>query len=173
MEREQEIFDEYLDKDKWDSLYNISKNAIRGPMYGRRGEDNPLYGRERPPEVKRKITESKLRNPHPLRGKTLHEDHPLTFRGHTHPDEWRKDMSERFSGEGNPMYGRTGEDAPMYGVTGEDHPRYGVSFTPEQKKKRSELFSGEGNSFYGKSHSEETKAILRSKTGERIALELV
>ena len=55
-------------------------------------------------------------------------------------DEVREKMSQRVSGENNPMYGRVGKDNPAYGNS-----RF-----------------GEDNPFYGKHHSDETRIILSS-----------
>lgn len=44
--------------------------------------------------------------------------------GTTYSEEYKKQCSERSSGEGNPMYGVDGEDAPAYGKTGEDCPNH-------------------------------------------------
>ena len=55
-------------------------------------------------------------------------------------EERRQEYSKRFSGEGNPMYGK---------VTSE-----------ETKEKLREALSGEKNPFYGKHHKEETKYKL-------------
>lgn len=43
------------------------KDPTNHPMYGRKGEDNPLYGRERPEEVRKKISKG-------LTGKKLSEE---------------------------------------------------------------------------------------------------
>ncbi len=47
----------------------------------------------------------------------------------------RKQQSERYSGEGNPMYGTKGELAPCYGRTGDKHPMYGKQHSEEAKAK--------------------------------------
>lgn len=59
--------------------------------------------------------------------------------------ELRKHLSEMFSGERNPMYGKRGELAPCYGRCGELHPMYGKEspfkgkhHTDESKQKISE-----------------------------------
>ena len=60
-------------------------------------------------------------------------------------------LSERMTGKGNSMYGRTGEKCPSFGrtgkksawggKTGERAPRFGTHHTPESKKKTSESLS--------------------------------
>lgn len=49
--------------------------------------------------------------------------------------EKRAASSRRYSGAGNPMYGRTGKDAPAYGRTGKKHPMFGKHHTEESKQK--------------------------------------
>ena len=60
-------------------------NCTIGGDGGVKGKDNPLYGRKRPEEVKKKISESKKKNYHPLRGKKM--------------PEWWKNKIERRNGE--------------------------------------------------------------------------
>jgi len=87
--------------------------------------------------------------------------------------EYLKDyFSKLYSGEGNPMYGRSGELSPNYGKFTSEETRKKISeankgkiITEEQKEKISNSlkgrFIGELNPFYGKQHSEETKQYLR------------
>jgi hypothetical protein len=72
-------------------------------------------------------------------------------------DEECKRRSERMTGEGNPMYGKTGEDCPSYGKEVKKETRQkiseakkGVVFTQEHKDNISEAKKG-------KKQSEETK----------------
>lgn len=55
-------------------------------------------------------------------------------------DDLRKEYSQRFSGEGNPMYGR--------------------HHSEETKQKLREMFSGENSPLFGTHHSEETKKLM-------------
>lgn len=159
---EQKILDTYQDEGKWSELYNISSYArmpseevkaklsrahsgTTGYWYGVRGEDNPLYGRTLSEEHKRKISETKLNNPHYLRGKAMPESHRKALRGKVFTPEWRTRQSKCMSGKGNPMYGKTGEDAPLYGVTGPDHPAYGQGMSEGERQKKSEMMTGSGN----------------------------
>ena len=108
-------------------------------------------------------------------------------------DELRAQWSERYSGQGNPMYGvsRYGSDNPMFGVRryGEDNPMYGKHLSDEAKRKigdahkkvnlseetlikrsekAKERFSiPENNPMYGKSHTEETRQLMSKKAKAR------
>ena len=58
----------------------------KNPMYGKTGENNPMYGKN------------------PFENKTEEE-----------MEEIGKKISEKLKGENNTMYGKTGENSPMYG----------------------------------------------------------
>ncbi len=85
--------------------------------------------------------------------------------------ERRKEQSERWSGENNPLYGCIGKDHPRYGMThteevkaklresqlGEKNSNYGRYYTEEERAKKSEAMSGVNHPNYGKHpYSEET-----------------
>ena len=77
------------------------------PMYGVRGEDNPLYGKHRPQEVKDKI--SKAHKGKILSDETkkkISENNARFMLGKHHTEETRKKMSESKKGENNPMFGK-------------------------------------------------------------------
>jgi hypothetical protein len=103
-----------------------------------------------------------------------------------------KTMSERMSGDNNPMHGKSGELSPNFGKTfseehrrkiseslsGENHPNYGKPLKNSTKQKLSERMSGENHPQYGKrgelspnygrKHTEESKAkISESRVGEK------
>lgn len=79
-------------------------------------------------------------------------------------DEVRKQRSERFSGQNNPMYGK--------GRKGSENPMYGKHWTEEQKRKHSEKvkgkLAGSKHPMYGKHWSEEHKKhISESQMGDK------
>lgn len=83
--------------------------------YGNFGENNPA----KRPEVREKIRLSKLGSKNPFYGKT-------------HSDEYKKILSERFSGENNPMFGTSRKGDKSLGTIrfGEINPNWkgGLSF---------------------------------------------
>ena len=92
-------------------------------------------------------------------------DGGLVPRGFVHTDEWKAWASERFSGAGNPMYGRTGSDAPCYGRTGEAHPMFGKHHSEDAKQKISD-------STKGVPKTEETKRRMRISSAARSPTEV-
>lgn len=76
-----------------------------------------------------------------------------------------KHLSESFSGENHPMYGKSRPE-----LSGENHPLHGRPWwnenTPQEKinewrKHMSEARSGEKNPMFGKHHTEETKQKIK------------
>ena len=84
------------------------------------------------------------------------ESNRIAQKGKQHSEEWKNLMSEKFSGEGNPFYGK-------------HHPE-------ETKQKISEarkgIYIGEKHPFYGKHHSKESLIKIsnsrKSKGGKRV-----
>ena len=86
------------------------------PMYGRRGEKNPLFGKHLPQETKDKISKAN-------KGRTFTEEH-------------KQKLSKARTGK------HTGENAPMYGRRGENNPNFGKHHTEETKRKISKANKG-------------------------------
>lgn len=163
----------------------------KNPNYGNHklaGENNPNYGKTTPEEVRKKISEANS-NPSEETRKKMSDSAKARMTpeakehlrqiniGRKATDEQRKKMSEshlarwtdelreeysaKYSGEGNPMYGK--------------------HHSEETKEKLREMFSGEKSCKYGKHPSEETlkkmqdasplkrEVIQLSLTGEYIA----
>jgi len=88
--------------------------------------------------------------------------------GCKHTEEWKQMMSERNSGENNPMFGVTGEDHPLYNIprTEEDKQKIRDGWTKSDYEKTEEHIQKWRDSREGWSHDEETKAqISKTLTG--------
>jgi hypothetical protein len=124
----------------WRINGNVGDREAYQMMSGINPNNYPSWlGRKHTPEAKKKMSEAKKGDKHPMYGRTG-EKNP--FYGKNHTEETKKKISERMTGmtgEKHPMYGRTpseetkkkisegkmGEKNPMYGRTGEKAPRYG------------------------------------------------
>jgi hypothetical protein len=109
------------------SGYEHSEETKRKLSISRSGENNPLYGKSRSKETRRKISEGH-------KGKTLPKEIKRKIseaqKGKTHSQETRRKISEGHKGK---------------------------TVSEETRRKISISKSGENNPFYGKSLSEETK----------------
>ena len=77
----------------------------------------------------------------------------------------RNKYSERFSGKGNPMYGRIYTEEEKLHIS---KITTGIPKSEEMKEKISLAQMGNKNSFYGKTHSEETKKeYSKNRTGDK------
>ncbi len=85
------------------------------------------------------------------------------LKGKTHSTEWSKKMSKKFSGEGNPFYGKHHSEETKKKIsenrkgkkTGKEHPMYGKKHSQEDLEKMSQNRQGKGG-----------KRILCLNTGE-------
>lgn len=94
-----------------------------------------------------------------------------TWSKHPRNKQMCDEMSMRFSGSGNPMYGRRGKDSPIYGKPkSEEHKKHlsesnkGIIHGPHDEKWivwAKQRFSGSGNPMYGKTKSDEQ--IIKEK----------
>jgi len=86
------------------------------------------------------------------------------MRGVPKTESFKKQMSERFSGENNPNYGKTGELSPTYGVQrfGKDNPFFGHRHSIETKKKIGERNKGKLSEYNNPS----SKAVICIETNE-------
>ena len=105
------------------------QSGEKNPMYGRTGENHPMFGVPRTEEWKKAQSERMSGENHPRFGV------PVT-------EESKKKISEANSGKI-----RTG--AQKQAMSGENHPMFGVPKTEAQKKAISEKMSGEKNPNYG------------------------
>lgn len=130
------------------------------PMFGKKGELNPMFGVSPSQETREKISRS-------LYGRFRGEESP--HYGKSLSQEAKDRISEKAKER---LKDKTCH--PMYGVCrkGEDNPFYGKRHTEETRKKISESrkgkYAGENSPLFGKSLSKETKEkISNSKKGKR------
>jgi group I intron endonuclease len=99
-------------------------------------------------------------------------------------DDFRKEMSEKMTGENNPMYGKFKELNPFYGKThtienrkiiAEKSKNNWDNLSKEDKQKNNDMLDEmrikmvekTGGGFNGKHHSEKSKEVIRAKMKER------
>ncbi|MDP2217207.1 MAG: NUMOD3 domain-containing DNA-binding protein [Methanolobus sp.] len=110
----------------------------RHPMWGKRGKDNPLFGKPLTDEHRKKISDA-------LKGRPLTEEHrrkvSIAMSGEKHPmygkhltEETRKKLSECKKGEKHPLFGKCGEIAPNW-HGGKSFEPYCPKFNHELKEK--------------------------------------
>lgn len=134
------------------------------------GEGNPMFGRNPyqiwleelgKEEADRLHEEKRIKRSITMKEKGIAPEHMAKIieanKNKVYTDEDRQKMSERTSGENNPMFGRTGELNPRYGISTYDSwvENHGVEIADllmdEYKQKMSEKMSGEGNPMFNKS----------------------
>lgn len=138
---EMELIEKYWgDECCMNMLYSSGGNTsesmigVNNPMFGKTGELCPNYGLTRSDETKKKMSNAKSGQNHPMYGK--------------------------FSGENNPNFGKIGELSYWYNkkhteetkkkisdnhadFSGDKHPRFGTTHTEETRNKMSDAKSGE------------------------------
>ena len=146
----------------------------RNPMWGRRGEKNPLFGTKLSLDRRKMMSEiakQRTGDKNPMFGKKQTEEARKKMaekaKGRTHTEETKQKMSKNLKG-----ILKTEEWKKKIGDAqrGEKSWRYGMKYTDEQKKKMSDYFKVNGHPFQGRSHTPETieklRAISSSKVGE-------
>jgi len=134
-----------------DTGYIISSKAYQDLMNQR---VPPMLRKNHTEESKQKMRDYKKTDEH-------RKNIGLAGLGRHHSEDTKKRLSEAFSGDKNPCFGRSGPLHPLYGKRGEDCHNYGKKHTDEVKKAISVRQTGDQNHFYGKKHSEETKEKIR------------
>jgi len=89
-------------------------------------------------------------------------------------EEKRKEMSEKLSGENNPMFRKTHSKESITKMSEckikDKNPMFGVLMSEDRKKEMSEKRKGKNNPFYGKKHTEESKhKISEGNIGKKIS----
>lgn len=145
---------------KFSAMYSGSGN----PMFGRKGQLAPMFGKHLSEETKLKISINRKGIPvlpatrkkisESLAGKLVGEKNP--FYGHEHSKEQKQRWSEMRKG-----LHPTEESRRKMSIS-----RTGLKRTEEARKNISQSKLGDKNPFYGKSHSDELKqrwSIFRRK----------
>lgn len=127
------------------------KTGELASCYGRCGELHPMYGKHHTEESRKKMSDSRIGHivteetrvkisasnmGHEVLDETR-EKISIANTGKQHTEEFKLYLSEKYTGEGNPFYGK--------------------HHTEETKEK---YFIGENNPMYGKHHTEETRRII-------------
>jgi len=137
-EKALKIETEIIDGIGLENLTNMTKDGSEPPTYT--GEDNPFYGETHSEEFKKRQSEKMKK---------------LVEQGQLLSDEWKKEHSERMSGEGNPMYGKSREFSEEWkSKLGEATKKRFQD--PKEREKQAERSRG-------RTHSEETKEKIGQK----------
>lgn len=100
---------------------SVAQLGVKNHMYGKKGEDNPSYGKSKHSEEQKSIWSDSRK------GTQTGENNP--FYGKAHSEEqikkWKVDERRIHKGKENGMFEKSGELAPRYGRIGELHPMFG------------------------------------------------
>ena len=103
-------------------------------------------------EAKARMSESQI--------KRMQDPDARAACGKPHTEAWKKEQSERMSGENHPMYGKHHTKVTKEKIS---KANTGRVMSEEFRQKISEITSGENNPMYGKHHTEETKSKIGAK----------
>lgn len=114
-------------------------------------------------------TKRKARN-----GKRKYCSHKCINAGRSHSEEWKKEMSKKFSGELNPYYGKKHNEEILQKMkqnSKEGYAKFKNSLSDDEWKKFCQNYgrSGEFNGFFGKKHTEEAKKKMSETRARKIA----
>jgi hypothetical protein len=156
------------------ALMREINSGERNPMWGRRGNKNPLFGTKLSIDRRKMLSDmakQRTGEKNPMFGKKQTEATRKKIsekaQGRTHTEETKQKMSKNLKG-----IRKTEEWKKKIGDAqrGEKSWRYGMKYTDEQKKQMSDYFKVNGHPFQGRSHKPETieklRAISSSKVGE-------
>ena len=136
------------------------------------GEGNHFYGKCHTEETKEKIRQQRVGTKASNEAK-IHMSEAQTKRmqdpdaraacGKPHTEEWKKEQSERMSGEGHPLYGKQHSEETKQKISD-------ANKNPSEETRRKMSTAAKercedpkNNPMYGKHHTEETKAKISSK----------
>ena len=144
------------------------------------GENNPMYGKTHSPEVRKRLSESRVGKTSWNKGKSFMagENHPLY--GTHRPDSVKEAISRKNRGKtpwnkGKKMPEISGVNHPLYErhLTEEQRKhlseiKKGFKWSEEDRKRMSEQVRGENHPMYGKQQSDEAKDKIRKKLTGRV-----
>jgi group I intron endonuclease len=110
-----------------------SEETKRKMSLAKQGQPSHNKGKHLSLETKAKIGKASKGRKHTEEAK---QKNRLAHLGKQHTEEWKSKMSQLFSGEGNPMYGKVGELAPNFGKHLSEETKRKISQTEIQSKRR-------------------------------------
>lgn len=138
------------------------------------GEGNYFYGKQHTEETKEKLRQQRIgtkasdeakHHMSEAQTKRMQDPDARAACGKPHTEDWKREQSERMSGENHPMYGKHHSKETKEKIS---KASTGRVMSEEFRQKISELTSGENNPMYGKHHTEETKEKISKKLRGRI-----